>query len=49
MPGIEDFLRKLDDDRNTFISLFTRHKLFTIVLQNPNGLHYLLIYIGDYN
>jgi len=26
MPGIDDFLRKLDDDRKDFISLFTRHK-----------------------
>jgi len=26
MPGLEDFLRKLDDDRKDFISLFTRHK-----------------------
>jgi len=27
MPGIEDFLRKLDDDRKNFVSLFNRHKI----------------------
>jgi hypothetical protein len=27
MPGIEDFLRRLDDNKKDFISLFTRHKI----------------------